>query len=153
MRAGHRLAIGHSLDGQLRAVRYQIDLERTLHVAPAVIPVVPSLPPTDFTAAIETVPAKTQLTSIIGKVEGSLFESVIDSGEEPELAILLADIFGWDLDFHSDPRRGDTFRVAVEKNGEITLAEPMKRRLAIGRQRHAFGSRQFEPDRVAAADL
>ena len=127
VRAGHRLAIGHSLDGQLRAVRYQIDLERTLHVAPAVIPVVPSLPPTDFTAAIETVPAKTQLTSIIGKVEGSLFESVIDSGEEPELAILLADIFGWDLDFHSDPRRGDTFRVAVEKKiypgGEVRYAK------------------------------
>ena len=34
----------------------------------------------------------------------------------------LAEIFGWDLDFYTDPRPGDTFRVVVEKktfaNGE-----------------------------------
>ena len=27
----------------------------------------------------------------------------------------LAEIFGWDLDFYTDPRPGDTFRVVVEK--------------------------------------
>jgi murein DD-endopeptidase MepM/ murein hydrolase activator NlpD len=35
----------------------------------------------------------------------------------------LAQIFGWDLDFYTDPRPGDTFRVVVEKkllaNGEL----------------------------------
>ncbi len=60
---------------------------------------------------------------MVGEVHGSLFESVIDAGEKPELAMRLAEIFGWDLDFYTDPRPGDTFRVVVEKkillNGEV----------------------------------
>jgi murein DD-endopeptidase MepM/ murein hydrolase activator NlpD len=44
-----------------------------------------------------------------------LFEAVVNAGEKPELAMRLADIFGWDLDFYTDPRPGDTFRVVVEK--------------------------------------
>jgi murein DD-endopeptidase MepM/ murein hydrolase activator NlpD len=39
----------------------------------------------------------------------------VDAGEKPELAMRLAAIFGWDLDFYTDPRPGDTFRVVVEK--------------------------------------
>jgi murein DD-endopeptidase MepM/ murein hydrolase activator NlpD len=31
----------------------------------------------------------------------------------------LAEIFGWDLDFYSDPRQGDTFRVQVEKKTSL----------------------------------
>src|SRR5262249_47428419 len=57
------------------------------------------------------------------EVHGSLFQAVVDAGEKPELAIRLAEIFGWDLDFYTDPRPGDTFRVVVEKkqlsNGEM----------------------------------
>ena len=57
-----------------------------------------------------------------GRVDGSLFQAVTDAGEKPELAMRLAEIFGWDLDFYTDPRPGDTFRVVVEKkildNGE-----------------------------------
>ena len=119
LRAGNRVALGHSLDGQLRAVRYQIDLERTLFVAAA--------PDSEnFKAEIKTTPASTELVTVNGTVDGSLFEGVIAAGEKPELAIALADVFGWDLDFHSDPRRGDTFRVAVEKKvyqgGEVRYA-------------------------------
>lgn len=109
IRAGNRMGIGHSLDGVLRAVRYQIDLERTLLVASSVTA------PDEFRAEIKVVPAIEEVATVSGAIDGSLFEGVIDAGEKPELAILLADIFGWDLDFHSDPRRGDTFRVAVEK--------------------------------------
>jgi len=117
VRAGHSLAIGHSLDGELRAVRYQIDRERTLNVAPVATA-------DEFKAEIKTTPAATELLTVRGEIAGSLFDGVIDAGEKPELAILLADIFGWDLDFHTDPRRGDTFRVAVEKKiyqgGEVS---------------------------------
>lgn len=119
IRAGNRVAIGRSLDGEFRAVRYQIDLERTLHVLPAA-------KPEEYRAEIKTAPASAELANITGSVESSLFEGIVDAGEKPELAILLADIFGWDLDFHTDPRRGDTFRIAVEKKkyqgGEVRYA-------------------------------
>jgi len=119
VRAGHRLAIGQTLDGELRDVRYQIDRERTLHVASAA-------GPEEFTAEIKATPAAVELVTVRGEIDGSLFEGVIAAGEKPELAILLADIFGWDLDFHTDPREGDTFRVAVEKKiyagGEVSYS-------------------------------
>jgi murein DD-endopeptidase MepM/ murein hydrolase activator NlpD len=112
IRAGNRVAVGRSLDGELRALRYKIDPERLLLVAAAGAP---GTADAEFRAEIKLTPAISETVAVAGVVRGSLFEGVVDAGEEPELAILLADIFGWDLDFHSDPRRGDTFRVAVER--------------------------------------
>ena len=48
-------------------------------------------------------------------IQDSLFQAVTDAGERPELALELADIFGWDLDFYTDPQPGDTFSVVIEK--------------------------------------
>jgi murein DD-endopeptidase MepM/ murein hydrolase activator NlpD len=59
---------------------------------------------------------------VSGKLEDSLFNAVEETGESAEVAMRLAQIFGYDLDFYTDPRRGDTFRVVLEKrkyaNGE-----------------------------------
>ncbi len=106
LRAGNRLSVGRSVLGELRAVRYQIDTDRMLFVSPQ---------GGDFHSEIQTIPTHTEIAGVAGEIHGSLFESVIDAGEKPELAMRLADIFGWDLDFYTDPRPGDTFRVVVEK--------------------------------------
>ncbi|HEU5451957.1 MAG TPA: peptidoglycan DD-metalloendopeptidase family protein, partial [Terriglobales bacterium] len=55
------------------------------------------------------------IVTVSGKVNSSLFESVIAAGEHPELAVRLAEIFAWDLDFYTDPRAGDTFRLVFER--------------------------------------
>ena len=115
LRAGNHLAIGRSMDGDLRSVRYNIDAERVLAIAP-------SAGGADYHSEIQTVPSRSETAGVAGEIRGSLFEAVIDAGEKPELAMRLAEIFGWDLDFYTDPRPGDTFRVVVEKkrlaNGE-----------------------------------
>jgi murein DD-endopeptidase MepM/ murein hydrolase activator NlpD len=115
LRAGNRLSIGRSIAGELREIRYRIDADRILHITPQ---------GNNFEAAIQTIPTETNTKGVIGEVHGSLFGAVIDAGEKPELAMRLADIFGWDLDFYTDPRPGDTFRVVVEKkmlaNGELS---------------------------------
>jgi murein DD-endopeptidase MepM/ murein hydrolase activator NlpD len=115
LRAGNRVSIGRSMMGELREIKYRIDADRVLHIAPA---------GNDFHADIQTIPSETQTKGVLGEVHGSLFNAVIDAGEKPELAMRLADIFGWDLDFYTDPRPGDTFRVVVEKkilaNGEMS---------------------------------
>jgi murein DD-endopeptidase MepM/ murein hydrolase activator NlpD len=76
----------------------------------------------DFHSEIRTIPSEMETAGVSGTIQGSLFESVIAAGEKPELAMRLAEIFGWDLDFYTDPRPGDTFRIVVEKkkfaNGE-----------------------------------
>jgi murein DD-endopeptidase MepM/ murein hydrolase activator NlpD len=50
-----------------------------------------------------------------GTITSSLFEAVAESGESPELAMSLADIFAWDIDFIRDIRVGDSFQAFVEK--------------------------------------
>lgn len=113
LRAGNQISVGRSILGQLREVRYRIDTDRMLLISPE---------GEAFHSEIQTIPSETQVAGVTGQVHGSLFEAVIDAGEKPELAMRLADIFGWDLDFYTDPRPGDTFRVVVEKkilsNGE-----------------------------------
>jgi murein DD-endopeptidase MepM/ murein hydrolase activator NlpD len=114
LRAGNRLDVGRSVLGELRSVRYRIDGDRVLSIAPH---------GNEVHSEIQTIPSEMQTIGVMGEVHGSLFEAVINAGEKPELAMRLAQIFGWDLDFYTDPRPGDTFRVVVEKkllsNGEL----------------------------------
>jgi murein DD-endopeptidase MepM/ murein hydrolase activator NlpD len=106
LRAGNMLEVGRSTVGELREVRYRIDADRMLSIEPS---------GDSFNSEIKTIPSVTEEAGITGEVQGSLFQAVTDAGEKPELAMRLAAIFGWDLDFYTDPRPGDTFRVVVEK--------------------------------------
>jgi murein DD-endopeptidase MepM/ murein hydrolase activator NlpD len=55
-------------------------------------------------------------TSLVeGTITSSLFEAVADIGESAELAMTLADIFAWDVNFILDIRAGDSFKTLVEK--------------------------------------
>jgi murein DD-endopeptidase MepM/ murein hydrolase activator NlpD len=106
IRAGNRFSIGRSVMGELREIRYSIDADHMLRISPD---------GADFHSEIATIPSITEETGVAGEIRGSLFEGVTNAGERPELAMRLAEIFGWDLDFYTDPRPGDTFRVVVEK--------------------------------------
>ncbi len=57
----------------------------------------------------------TRIQTITGSVRSSLFGAVMAAGEEDQLALDLAEIFAWDIDFNTELQRGDSFRVAVEK--------------------------------------
>jgi murein DD-endopeptidase MepM/ murein hydrolase activator NlpD len=113
--AGNLLWVGRSVTGIFRAVRYQIDADRMLYIEHR---------EEKFEARIEPIPSHTEITAVSGRIENSLFNAVTDIGESPELAIRMAEIFGWDLDFYTDPRVGDTFQILVEKkvykNGQTT---------------------------------
>jgi len=132
VRAGNQLTIGRSVLGELREVDYRIDADHILSIAPAVsasslataavsAPNSSAAAP-DFQSKIETIPSTTEEAGVAGKIDGSLFQAVTDAGEKPELAMRIAAIFAYDLDFYTDPRPGDTFRLVVEKkilaNGE-----------------------------------
>lgn len=106
LRAGNLLAVGRSMADGLREVSYQIDAERLLRITSR---------RGTFRAEVIPIPVTTETAGVFGRVEDSLFDAVLGAGEAPELALRLADIFGWDLDFYTDTRPGDTFRLAVEK--------------------------------------
>jgi murein DD-endopeptidase MepM/ murein hydrolase activator NlpD len=50
-----------------------------------------------------------------GTITDSLYESAVKSGLSPEIVMSLTDIFGWDINFFTEIRDGDTFTVLYEK--------------------------------------
>lgn len=114
LRAGNSITVGRSVVGGLRAIDYKIDADRMLHI-------VPDAP--GFTAEVKEIPSSLQVQAVSGRLDDSLFNAVEEAGESPEVALRLAQIFGYDLDFYTDPRKGDTFRIVLEKkeyaNGEM----------------------------------
>ena len=106
LRAGNTITVGRSVEGTLREIDYKIDPDRMLKIVPE---------EGGFLARISEIPSKTEMVAVMGRVDDSLFNAVADAGESAELALRLAQIFGYDLDFYTDPRQGDTFRIVLEK--------------------------------------
>jgi murein DD-endopeptidase MepM/ murein hydrolase activator NlpD len=61
------------------------------------------------------IPYEVKAERVRGVITSSLFETVSSLGEEDSLALLLADIFAYDVDFILDIREGDSFQALVEK--------------------------------------
>jgi murein DD-endopeptidase MepM/ murein hydrolase activator NlpD len=106
VRAGNTITVGRSVEGTLREIDYKIDSDRMLKIVPE---------DRGFTAQVREIPSKTEVAAVTGRVDDSLFNAVEDTGESAELAMRLAQIFAYDLDFYTDPRKGDAFRIVLEK--------------------------------------
>jgi murein DD-endopeptidase MepM/ murein hydrolase activator NlpD len=114
VRAGNTITVGRSVEGALREIDYKIDPDRVLKIIPQ---------DKGFSAQVREIPSKTEVAAVTGRVEDSLFNAVEEAGESAELAMRLAQIFGYDLDFYTDPRKGDKFCIVLEKkkysNGQL----------------------------------
>ena len=78
-------------------------------------------PSGELIAFHEKIPLEKRLLGLIGKIDSSLYESMVQIGQSPELTMRFADIFAWQVDFLTEPRPGDTFKLVWErfyKNGE-----------------------------------
>ena len=106
VRAGNTITVGRSVEGTLREIVYKIDPDRMLKIVPQ---------ENGFSAQVREIPSKLETAAITGQVNDSLFNAVEEAGESAELAMRLAQIFRYDLDFYTDPRKGDTFRIILEK--------------------------------------
>lgn len=61
------------------------------------------------------VPVTREVVEVTGEIEKSLWEAFVDSGESEALAMELAEAFRFDIDFFHDTRKGDKFKLFVEK--------------------------------------
>ena len=68
-----------------------------------------------FLSRREQPPTRTDVSRLAGVVTSNLHEAVMSLGESPQLAVDLADIFAWDIDFSRSVRFGDEFRVLYER--------------------------------------
>lgn len=56
-----------------------------------------------------------EIVQMEGTIKSSLYESMLECADSPQLAIQIAEIFAWQIDFLTECREGDTFKILVEK--------------------------------------
>jgi murein DD-endopeptidase MepM/ murein hydrolase activator NlpD len=61
------------------------------------------------------VPMETRIERVEITIETSVWDAFIAAGEDPGMAVALADVFAWDVDFYQDPRKGDHASLVLEK--------------------------------------
>ncbi|MEJ2401584.1 MAG: peptidoglycan DD-metalloendopeptidase family protein [Xanthomonadales bacterium] len=95
-------------DGSLREMRYALDESRYLHVA---------VDDDDdgLQSRIEEREILFEVAEAEGVIESSLFLAGKRAGLSDAMVMNLANIFGWDIDFVLDIRKGDRFMLVYEK--------------------------------------
>ncbi len=63
----------------------------------------------------ENIDLITKIKYLKGNIKTTVWDAVIEEGEDPDLLLLFTDIFQWDIDFFTDPRIGDQFKIVYEK--------------------------------------
>ncbi len=48
-------------------------------------------------------------------IDSSVYQATLSAQEDPSLALALADVFAWDIDFYQDVRKDDRARIVIEK--------------------------------------
>ncbi len=67
-------------------------------------------------AGVSDVQIQTRVRSMAGKIEGSLFNSMLQDGVTVPLIVDLTDAFSWNIDFNTETRNGDEFAAVWEEH-------------------------------------
>ncbi len=105
-RPGESYELVTNQDGGLKTLRYCRNPGEVFVVEPA---------EDGLTVFQENIPLIKTVKKVEGEISLSLYDAVCASGGNAELAVLLSDVFAWDIDFFTEPREGDKFAVLVEQ--------------------------------------
>ena len=114
IRAGRPYRLVLSLDGLLREFEYQIDADKFLRIINA-----DRARPELLDAQVVPYEKDVAVTAIDARLDGgtsSLIAAIENAGENIQLALDLADVFGGQVDFNSELQPGDSFKVLFEKS-------------------------------------
>lgn len=103
---GRSIRIHTGAGGRLAELRYELDAGSALHVKRT---------DTGLQAAIESRDLETRTRYVAGGIESSLFDAGQQAGLADAQILKLVEIFGWDIDFALDLRKGDGFAVIYEE--------------------------------------
>jgi len=107
IRAGQQLRLASLPGGPWKTLEYDIDETRFLVIRND---------EGGIKAEVKLVPFEVRPAFVWGVIEDSLIGALNKAGEEDNLALDLVErCFGWDIDFNTDLRKGDSFRIYVEK--------------------------------------
>ncbi len=113
LRAGRVLTVQQTADGDLEWLRYKSAVDEDSQESILVQKVNGR-----FVAKMESVNFEKQIVFRSGRIESSLFAAADKAGVPDSVAIQLTEIFGSDIDFHRELKRGDEFKVVYE---DLTL--------------------------------
>jgi murein DD-endopeptidase MepM/ murein hydrolase activator NlpD len=106
LRPGQRLRVRADEVGLVHEVSYAIDASETLRLVRHT---------QGYEVKRETRELETRIAHVTGTIDKTLFEAGQDAGLSDALILKLVEIFGWDIDFALDLRRGDRFSVIHEE--------------------------------------
>lgn len=113
IKSGQGFRVYSSPQGEVRCIEYDIDDENYLCIHKK---------DGSYQAEIKKFPFKIKKRMIWGMIEHNLISAISQQGEQVYLALSLAEIFAWNIDFYIDLRKGDSFKIIFEKkflNGEF----------------------------------
>ena len=112
LRVGNPYKMVLANDGVLRRFEYHIDNDQFLRVKH--VPSGPALYEAELVPYVKD-QVEAVVRGLIDEQNSSLVAALGDTGENVNLAILMAEIFSGEIDFNNDLRRGDSFDVLFEK--------------------------------------
>ena len=74
-----------------------------------------SLDSSGYAVKADTIPLTVLTRRVEGVLETCLWEACLEAGEDPQIALKLSDVLGWEIDFVTDPRKGDSFTMIYEE--------------------------------------
>lgn len=104
---GDRYEVSLTGNGRITRFRYQVSAE-TIYEARW-------MGEDNYQAQLAVLPIRTETIAVSGTIESSLYHAFQRIGEDTSLARQVVNIFQWDIDFSSQVRSGDVFRLLVEK--------------------------------------
>jgi murein DD-endopeptidase MepM/ murein hydrolase activator NlpD len=97
-------------NNSLKELSYDIDTENQLTITND------STTTEDYWEAIKSpINYKVEISSAEGTIDSSLYETMLNQNLDQRLAINLAEVFAWQIDFAGEIQKGDTFKVIYEK--------------------------------------
>ena len=114
LRADRPYRLVLSFDGFLREFEYEIDADRFLRIISR-----DRERPEMLDAEVVPFEKQSATLAIRGEIDGdhpSLIAAMGETGENIQLAMALAEVFGGQIDFNSDLQPGDSFEVLFEKS-------------------------------------
>src|SRR5882757_10876114 len=123
LKPGDAIKVTHLNGGEIKELSRKVSETQTLEVVRE---------DTGFAAKIISKPVETRIRTAAASIDSSLFQAAEAADISDSVALKLANVFAWDIDFVLDIREGDRFTVVYEqiyqdgkylRDGEVLAAE------------------------------
>jgi len=122
IRSGRELAfLFDATSDVFKKLVYQVDNDRELIIERQLNG---SSTPDIWRAELSTIPYEIKEKTIAANITSSLYETFLENQWDVRLALAIAEIFAWQIDFAADIQKGDSFKIVYEeryRNGQYVM--------------------------------